>query len=222
MKFSSKSSCKLASLVLILSLCSCSTRSFSPRGLVFDQVKPREGVSKNGLPLSPSASSLAAYEKLTKADKHGYKTYPEKARTRVVRTTSYSHKENEKGAVGRKNCTGGILQYNSKVRSAAADWSVYPIGTKFRVAGLPQIFIIDDIGSALTNTNTIDIFHPSLSLMNKWGTRKAEITIIEYGDYERSLRLLKVRSRHKHCKRMYTNLQKRISNGELKLPVASR
>ena len=208
--------------VLVLSFASCSSSNLISSELAFDAPKPRTEISKNGLPLSPSAASLAVYNKLEKTDKHGYKTYPEEVRTRVVRTTSYSDKENEKGAVGRKNCTGGILKYNSKVRSAAADWSVYPIGTKFRVAGLPQIFVIDDMGSALTNTNTIDIYHPSLSLMRKWGTKKAEITIIEYGDYERSLRLLKVRSKYKHCRGMHASLQKRIANGELKLPVAAR
>jgi len=115
-------------------------------------------ISSNRLPTAPSQEVVDAAKELTKKDKHGYKTYPDSIRRRLVRTTSYSHMENEKGAVGRKNCQGGILKYGS-VRSAASDWSVYPVGTKFRVKGLSEIFIIDDFGSALVGTNTIDIYH---------------------------------------------------------------
>lgn len=176
--------------------------------------------TENGLPLQPTESALTVSNKLQKSDKHGYKTYPDSVRTRVVRTTSYSHQENEVGAPGRKNCIGGILKYGPEVRSAAADWSVYPVGTKFRVAGLPQIFIVDDYGSALAGTNTIDIYHPTLSLMRKWATKKAEITIIQFGDYDRSLRILSKRKKYHHCNKMYVNLKKRIQKGEVSLSLA--
>ena len=89
------------------------------------------------------------------------------------------------------------------MRSAAADWSVYPLGTKFRVKGQPYTYVIDDYGSALVGTNTIDIFKPSLSSMRKWGTRKTEITVIQWGSYDRSIALLKGRTKYKHCREMY-------------------
>ena len=170
--------------------------------------------STNGLPLKPSEKTREAAAKISKTDRHGYKTYNDAVRTRLVRTTAFSHQEREKGAPGRKNCLGGTLKYG-KVRSAAADWSVYPVGTKFRIKGLPHLYVVDDYGSALAGTNTIDIFHPTLRSMRKWGTREAQITIVQWGDYERSLKVLGGRIKYAHCRKMYTHLQGRMSRGEL-------
>ena len=47
------------------------------------------------------------------------------------------------------------------VRSAAADWSRYPVGTRFRIVGKPYEYVIDDYGSALVGTDTIDLYKPS-------------------------------------------------------------
>jgi len=153
-------------------------------------------------PGTASASTIKKAQKYSK-DKHGMPTYKSNSvRTRYVRTTAYSHMENEPGAYGRKNAAGTTLKYG-KVRSAAADWSVYPLGTKFRVKGQPYTYVVDDYGSALVGTNTIDIFKPSLSSMRKWGTRKTEITVIQWGSYDRSIALLKGRTKYKHCRKMY-------------------
>ena len=44
-------------------------------------------------------------------DKHGMPTYTSHSdRTRYVRTTAYSHMENEPGAPGRMNASGGISE----------------------------------------------------------------------------------------------------------------
>ena len=138
-----------------------------------------------------------------------YKSHSD--RTRYVRTTAYSHMEHEVGAPGRMNASGGILKYGS-VRSAAADWSVYPLGTTFRVKGQPYTYVVDDYGSALVGTNSIDIFKPSLSSMRKWGTRKTEITIIQWGSYERSARMLSARRRFSFCNRMYTGCKRKLNS----------
>ena len=140
-------------------------------------------------PGTASASTIKKAQKYSK-DKHGMPTYKSNSvRTRYVRTTAYSHLEGEAGAHGLKSAAGTTLKYGN-VRSAAADWSVYPLGTKFRVKGQPYTYVIDDYGSALVGTNTIDIFKPSLSSMRKWGTRKTEITVIQWGSYDRSICLL--------------------------------
>jgi len=162
------------------------------------------------LPLPASSSTVAKASKLSK-DKHGMPTYHNHSdRTRYVRTTAFSHMENEPGAPGRMNASGGILKYGS-VRSAAADWSVYPLGTMFRVKGQPHTYVVDDYGSALAGTNTIDIFKPCLNTMRQWGTRETEITVIQWGSYERSVRLLKGRVRHDHCRHMYHGCMKKLS-----------
>ncbi len=154
------------------------------------------------LPQPVSPNTISKSHSLAK-DKHGMPSYTKHSvRTRYVRTTAYSHMENEVGAPGRMNASGGILKYGS-VRSAAADWSVYPLGTKFRVKGQPHIYVVDDYGSALVGTNTIDIFKPSLSSMRHWGTRNTEITVIQWGSFARSARMLKGRTSYHHCRQMY-------------------
>lgn len=136
-------------------------------------------------------------------DRHGRPTYfNEDIRHRYVRTTSYSHQENEVGAVGRLNAMGTTLKYG-RVRSAAADWSRYPVGTVFRIKGLPHVYVVDDYGSSLVGTNTIDIYHPTLRLMRKWATRDAEIHVVRWGSWEQAANLLRGRTRFEHCARMY-------------------
>lgn len=165
--------------------------------------------SRASLPGPASARTIAKSRSMSK-DKHGMPTYKSHSdRTRYVRTTAYSHMEHEVGAPGRMNASGGILKYGS-VRSAAADWSVYPLGTKFRVKGQPHIYVVDDYGSSLVGTNTIDIFKPSLRSMRAWGTRTTEITVIQWGSYERSARMLKGRTRYPHCNKMYTGCRHKL------------
>jgi len=135
-------------------------------------------------------------------DRHGYPTYPDGVRHRYVRTTAYSCKENEVGAYGNLNASGTVLKYG-QVRSAAGDWSRYPVGTTFRIEGLPYTYVVDDYGSELVGTNTLDIYHPSLSGMRRWATRPAEIHIIQWGSWERTANLLRKRTKYPHCARMY-------------------
>jgi len=199
-------------------LASCSTTSTlaptakAPVKPSVDMAAKNAALVKRGLPELPSQKTVAKAAALPK-DRHGMPTYGHKVRTRLVRTTAYSHMEREPGAPGRKNASGGTLKYG-KVRSAAADWSVYPLGTKFRVKGQPHIYVVDDYGSALVNTNTVDIFKPNLRLMNKWGTRKTEITVVQWGDWERSAKLLKHRTKYWHCRDMYVNLMKKFETGQ--------
>lgn len=169
-----------------------------------------------GMPAAPSVALSRSAVKLPK-DKHGMPTYPESHRTRYVRTTAYSHMEGEVGAPGRLNAAGTILKYGA-VRSAAADWSIYPVGTTFKIKGLPYTYVVDDYGSGLVGTNTIDIFHPTLSSMRRWGTRPVEITVVRWGSWERTANLLKGRTRHAHCAQMYAGVQRKLRRGS----VASR
>lgn len=146
-------------------------------------------------------------------DKHGMPTYSDQVTHRYVRTTAYSCAENEVGAIENYNAAGGRLKYG-QVRSAAADWSKYPVGTKFKIKGLPYTYVVDDYGSALTGTNTIDIYHPTLKLMNKWASRPVEIDVIQWGSWERTLSLLKGRRGYWHCRDMYYAAKKKVESGE--------
>lgn len=135
-------------------------------------VLARVGETAQGFvqPLAPSRSA-APSSKLPKLgrDKHKMPFYHPAQRTRVVRTTAYTHSERDHLAYGPRNAVGTALKYTSSVRSAAADWSVYPLGTTFRIKGQPYLYVVDDYGSALVGTGTIDIYQPNKKLMKEWG-----------------------------------------------------
>jgi len=129
----------------------------------------------------------------------------------VVRTTAYSHQERDSWEYGRSSAAGSTLKYGRKERSAAADWSRYPVGTRFKIKGLSQEYVVDDYGRALVGSDTIDIYKPTLSSMRQWGTRHVGITVLEWGSFSESERILESRA-HKaeHVRQMLEVIQKKI------------
>lgn len=120
-----------------------------------------------------------------------------------VRTTAYTHTE----PGGIVNGIGGRLRFKSAVRSAAADWSWLPLGTRFRMNGNPQEYVIEDYGSALVNKQTIDLYMPTRRMMNAWGVKYVDIDILEWGSKAMSLKLLEGRQRKKHVRTMVAQLR---------------
>ena len=153
----------------------------------------------------PSAKTLASAAGKQK-DRHGMPVYTYADRTRLVRTTAYTCSEADHLIYGNSNATGTPLRYTNRVRSAAADWSFYPVGTVFRISGLPYLYVVDDYGSALTTCGTIDIYEPTKELMNVWGKREVEITVVQWGSFNRSAEILSKRTKYDHCNRMLANL----------------
>ena len=129
-----------------------------------------------------------------------------------VRTTAYTHSEDDHIVHGRQTCVGTTLRCGP-VNSAAADWSRWPYGTMFRVIDTGEIYEVDDIGWALSGRNTIDLYKPSKSAMNQWGARVVNIEVLKWGEDRGSLGVLAKRSKHKHVKRMVVDLEKRIARG---------
>lgn len=121
----------------------------------------------------------------------------------TVRTTAYTH--TEKG--GSKNAIGTRLRFGGKEYSAASDWSWLPLGTRFRIAGKPTVYIIEDYGSALVGRETIDLYMPTRSQMRAWGVKHVPIEIIEWGSKAMSLKVLAPRSRNRHVARMCASLR---------------
>jgi 3D (Asp-Asp-Asp) domain-containing protein len=119
---------------------------------------------------------------------------PRSQRIHDVRTTAYTHSERDHVVFGKKNAAGGSLKYGN-VRSAAADWSVYPVGTVFQIEGDPSVYEVDDYGSALVGTQTIDIYKPSKATMNQWGVRNVNINVLQWGSFDKSLAILKPREK---------------------------
>ena len=125
-------------------------------------------------------------------------------RIQHVRTTAYSRGEDG----GRRNAIGKILS-KSKCRSAASDWSRFPLGTRFRIVGTQEEYIIDDYGTALIGTNTIDLYKHTRLEMKRWGVRQVDIDILEWGSDEQSLRVLAPRKKHRSVQKMIVVLQKK-------------
>ena len=121
-----------------------------------------------------------------------------------VRTTAYTH--TEKG--GHRNAVGRRLS-GSSVKSAASDWSRYPLGTRFQIVGTSDRYVIDDYGGALIGTNTIDLYKTSRTAMRQWGVRHVDIDIIEWGSKEQSLKVLGPRRKHRIIRRMIAGLEQR-------------
>lgn len=159
---------------------------------------------------SPSLAQQAAGKP---KDKHGMAFYKPSERTRLVRTTAYTCSEDDHIEYGSMNAAGTPLRYTDRVRSAAADWAVYPVGTVFRIKGMKQLFVVDDYGSALTGTNTVDIYTPCKSHMGAWGRRNVELTVVQWGSYARSAEILSKRVHHPHCAQMYAAIN-RLTSGQ--------
>ena len=133
-----------------------------------------------------------------------------RAPVQQVRTTAYTHTEADHIKHGRKTAAGTILR-RGEVNSAAADWSRWPLGTKFHLVETGEVYEVEDYGWALAGTNTIDLYQPSRGDMNRWGVRRVTIEILEWGDPGRSYALLKPRDKHRHVKRMVRQLEDRYA-----------
>lgn len=134
----------------------------------------------------------------------------------MVRTTAYSHVEADHLTYGRKSAAGTNLQYGARVRSAAADWSKYPLGTRFTIEGLPYEYVVDDYGSALVGTETIDIYKPEMNTMNQWGVRNVPIKVLEWGSFEESRKILDGRKNVKHAdhvRKMLSEIERKGRSG---------
>jgi 3D (Asp-Asp-Asp) domain-containing protein len=118
-----------------------------------------------------------------------------------VRTTAYTHTESDHIVYGARSAVGSQLRHGM-VRSAAADWSVFPVGTIFQIEGAPHIYQVDDYGSALVGTNTIDLYQPSRADMNAWGVRHVNIRVLKWGSFSKSLAILQDRQKNEHVRRM--------------------
>jgi 3D (Asp-Asp-Asp) domain-containing protein len=167
--------------------------------------KSKIGNASNFTVPGPSTDLVSASASKPR-DRHSMPVYTFSERRRVVRTTAYTCSEDDHLIYGSSNATGTPLRYTNRVRSAAADWSFYPVGTSFRIKGLPYLYVVDDYGSALTGTGTVDIYKPNKEIMNLWGRRNVEINIVQWGSFTRSAEILTKRTKFDHCRQMLTNI----------------
>lgn len=136
-----------------------------------------------------------------------------RAAVQTVRTTAYTHTEDDHVQYANRNALGGRLKCGP-VHSAAADWSRWPAGSVFRIRETGQIFQVDDYGWALAGTNTIDLYKPSRAAMNSWGVRRVTIENLQWGDPHRSLAILRPRAKYRHIRRMIDQMEGRLAEWE--------
>ena len=122
-----------------------------------------------------------------------------------VRTTAYTCTEpgGSHSASGTRLCS---TNKKGKVKSAASDWSRYPLGTRFQIVRTGEIYEICDYGSALVGKETIDLYKSSRREMRSWGMRYVDIKILRWGSPSKSLQVLSPR-RSPHVRSMVSDLR---------------
>ena len=141
----------------------------------------------------------------------------------MVRTTAYSHGEADHLRYGRLTARGTKLKFG-RVRSAAADWSRFPVGTVFRILNEPGvIYEVDDYGSALVGTNTVDLYRPSMESMHHWGVRHVQIEVLRWGSFDESMHILEPRTHWAHVRKMANAIQRhRLPSNYVEAPRDQR
>ena len=129
-----------------------------------------------------------------------------------VRTTAYTHSEKDHIRYKKKTAIGTTLVQN---KSAASDWSIFPVGTVLEINKVK--YQIDDYGSALVKPlgvmPTVDIYQPSKRAMNRWGVKFFDsVKVVKWGDYQEAANILKHRLKYAHCRTMYSRIQSKIGN----------
>ncbi len=124
----------------------------------------------------------------------------------TVRTTAYTSSEPGgcHSAAGTRLCDSNE---KGRVKSAASDWSRYPLGTKFKILSTGEVYEICDYGSALVGKDTIDLYKSSRKAMRKWGARYVEIKILRWGSPEKSRQVLAPRTNYAHVRMMLADLR---------------
>jgi pantothenate synthetase len=75
-----------------------------------------------------------------------------------------------------------------------------------------QEYVVDDYGSAMVGTGTIDLFKPTSREMHRWGVRHVTIEIVEWGSPDRSLDILKDRTRYRYIREMVKDLTVQVAS----------
>ncbi len=92
--------------------------------------------------------------------------------------------------------------------------STQPPRTVFRLLDTGEIYEVDDYGWALAGTNTIDLYKPTRGAMNRWGVRRVNIEVLQWGDPWRSYAVLRPRGKHGHVERMLGEIKRFYSQSD--------
>jgi 3D (Asp-Asp-Asp) domain-containing protein len=131
----------------------------------------------------------------------------------VAKASAYAAGTADNGQWAGRTAIGTPLR-SGAITSAAADWSKFPLGTKFRVVQTGRVYLVDDYGSAMVGKVKVDLFTPSTKQMDQWGVRNVTLEILEWGNREKSLALLSGRtaSRYSHIRKMVASLREQLQD----------
>ncbi len=104
---------------------------------------------------------------------------PGTAAQTVVRATVTGYATGaDGGAVGTLTATGVSTHWGT----LAADWRVYPPGTRMQIEGFPDdIFTVEDTGGGVRG-NIVDIWFPELATASAFGTKSLRVTVLANAD----------------------------------------
>jgi len=78
------------------------------------------------------------------------------------------------GAVGTMTASGTRTHWGT----VAADWRLYPRGTRLQIEGFPNdVFTVEDTGGAVRG-NIFDVWFPDLSTAVAFGTKSLKVTVL--------------------------------------------
>lgn len=206
-----------------LALCSCSALDFASRGEPLKpgiryEVRPALPVETPSVP-KDVPTRYFTLEAAEPEDTLAQIVDLDQPSMRTVRTTAYCQSEADHIRWGSFAAAGAPLRFGM-VCSAAADWSRYPLGTRFRIKSQPDvIYEVDDYGSALVGSGTIDLYRPTMGSMNAWGVRNVDIEILHWGSYENSMRLMRDRVQYPHVRHMMLDIQRKLDPTRGLVPV---
>ena len=66
-------------------------------------------------------------------------------------------------------------------------------------------------------TGTIDLYKPTFSAMNRWGVRHVDIEVVKWGSFDKSLKVLKPRTKWSHIRRMVKSILRNGASEEARL-----
>lgn len=123
------------------------------------------------------------------------------------KVTAYHSKEKDHLKYKNFDATGHVLKKNYSI---AADWSLFPVGTKLKFNDF--VYEVSDYGSSLINKPipVIDLYVSNKNEMEKWGARFMNLEVVEWGSFEKSAEILKDRLKYSHCMLMYKRIQTKL------------
>ena len=103
---------------------------------------------------------------------------PPDAGTQIQATVTAYATGADGGAVGSYTASGTRVHWGT----VAADWRVYPAGTRLQIEGFPNdVFTVEDTGGAVVG-NVVDIWFPDLASAAAFGTKTLRVTVLPERD----------------------------------------